>query len=79
MSIKVTPVHENFVVSINQVWFPGSYTTQDAARYAAENLSDEEVEELRETKLRVPGLIQKCYEPISMKHIEEYLASKGNR
>ena len=77
MIIEVTQVDNNFVVSINEIWFPGSYTTEEAAKYAAENLSDEQVEEIRETRLR--DEVNKRYLPISMKHIEEYLKCKRKK
>lgn len=74
MNISITSVGEHFVVSINGLWFPGTYRSEQAAKYAVYNLSDEEVEEIRETKLR--DETNQCYLPIGIEHIKEYLASK---
>ena len=71
MKIEVQEFNGKFVVSINDCWFPSNYTSEQAARYAAYNLSDEEVNEIRETKLR--DEVNQCYLPIGMEHIEEYL------
>lgn len=75
MAVKVkTEVQEfngKFVVSVNGCWFPGNYSSEKAAIYAATHLKDEEVREIRETKLR--DEVNQCYLPIGMEHIEEYL------
>jgi len=43
MATKVYHIDDHYVVSVNSVWVPGIYATEEAARLAVNNLSDQDI------------------------------------